>query len=278
MKTINRILLLTDFSDVAKHATSYTKLIAGKVKAEVDILHIINTPVDWSKLPLDKEKLYPEVKAEIGMSRAKLSEMVMDFSKQDIHAVESLVFNLGVENIPQHIENDKYDLIIMGSHGTKGINPFSIGSNAQSVIRKARIPVLVVKKAPDENTIKRIVMATTFDEDQRAYYKQMMNYASDLKADVDLLYINTPYNFRETEEIENMHAFFCEGYPVKSCKKHHVDAYNEERGILYFMENTDADIFAIAKMDKSKLTGLFSPSLSEAVVSHLDSAVLVFHI
>lgn len=75
-----------------------------------------------------------------------------------------------------------------------------------------------------------------------------------------------------------MHAFFCEGYPVKSCEKHHVDAYNEERGIRYFMENTDADIFAIAKMDKSKLTGLISPSLSEAVVSHLDIAILVFHI
>jgi len=278
MKTINRILLLTDFSDVADHATAYTKLIAGQVHADVDIMHIINTPVDWSKLPLEKEKLYPEVKAEIGKSRARLSEMVMDFSKNDIEAVESLVFNLGVENIPKHIDSDKYDLIIMGSHGSKGIKPFSIGSNAQSVIRKAELPVLVVKAAPAIKTIKRVVFATTFEEDQRSFYKNMLNYVSDLKSDIDLLYINTPYHFQETKEIEKMHTLFCEAYPENRCNKHHVDAYNEERGIKYFMENTDADIFAIAKTDRTKLSGLFSPSLSEAVVNHLDMAVLVFHI
>jgi len=278
MKTLKRILLLTDFSDVADHATDYAKLVAGNTKAEVDILHIINTPVDWSKLPLEKEKLYPEVKAEIGDARARLSEMVMKLSKLDIQAVESLVFNMGVEDIPRHIDNEKYDLIIMGSHGTRGIKPFRIGSNAQSVIRKADVPVLVVKASPEKESINRIVMATTFDEDQRSFYKQVTKYASDLKAEIDLLYVNTPYHFKETEEIENMQAFFCEGYPVKVCRKHHVDAYNEERGIQYFMEHTDADLFTIAKANKSKLSGLFSSSLSEAVINHFDIPVLVFHI
>lgn len=95
MKKIKKILLLTDFSEVAENATRYALSIAKQVKSEIEILHIINTPVDWVKLPLDKEKLYPETKSEIGSAKAKLSELVREFSKQGIKATESLVFNVG---------------------------------------------------------------------------------------------------------------------------------------------------------------------------------------
>ncbi|MDZ7807487.1 MAG: universal stress protein [Gracilimonas sp.] len=282
MKSKNRILLLTDFSDVWQYTrqpiTLESSLSPGQVGSDVDIMHIINTPVEWSKLPLEREKLYPEVKAEIGNARAKLSKMVMDYSREDLKAVESLVFNLGVENIPKHIDSKKYDLIIMGSHGSKGLKPFSIGSNAQSVIRNAEIPVLVVKTPPENEKIGNIVMATTLEEDQRPYYKQLLNFAAEFNADVDLLFVNTPYNFRETKEIKKMHTALCEEGAAKNCENYHVDAYNEERGIQYFMEDSDAEIFAIAKRERSKFNGLFSSSLSEAVVNHLEIAVLVFHV
>lgn len=276
MKPINRILLLTDFSAVADHATEYAALIGRQVKATIDIMHIINTPVDWTRLSIEKEKLYPEVKAEIGNARAKLSKMVMHFDKNDISAVESLVFNLGVENIPKHIDPKKYDLIIMGSHGSKGLKPFGIGSNAQSVIRNAELPVLVVKKPPKIESIQNIVMATTLEESQKLCYKHLLEFTSEFEAKIDLLFINTPYNFKETQEIEKKIALLKEQGDPKNGKNYYIDALNEERGIQYFMENSEADIFAIAKRDRSIIDSLFSSSLSEAVVNHLEKAVLVF--
>ena len=278
MKTINKILLLTDFSELANNATQYTFRIATKTKSEVEILHIINTPIDWVKLPLDKEKLYPEIKSEIGNAKAKLSALQMKFSKEGVKAIESLVFNVGVENIPQYITQDKYDLIIMGSHGSKGIKEFAIGSNAQKVIHTSEVPVLVVKNPPQNENFNRMVMTSTFEENQSPYFKRMFKYATDLAVDIDLLYVNTPYNFKETEEIEKMFTLFCKDCSKKNCSKYHVDALNEERGIQFFMSNSDADLMTIATEKKSILSSLFSPSLSEAIVNHLDIPVLVFHL
>ena len=59
MKTISNILLLTDFSEVSENAIAYALFIAQKTNAEIEIMHIFNTPIDWVKLPLDKEKMYP---------------------------------------------------------------------------------------------------------------------------------------------------------------------------------------------------------------------------
>lgn len=278
MKTINKILLLTDFSEVSNNTTHYALNIAKQVKSEIEILHIINTPVDWVKLPLEKEKLYPETKAEIGSARAKLSALVREFSNQGTKATESLVFNVGVENIPQYITEEKYDLIIMGSHGSKGIKEFAIGSNAQKVIRTSHVPVLIVKTPPKRESFDRIVMASTFEENQKPYFKKLFDYASDLGADIDFLYINTPYHFKETEEIEKMLTLFCEDCTKKNCSKHHINALNEERGVQYFMNTSNADFLAIATKGKSSFPRLFSVSLTESIINHLNIPVLVFRL
>lgn len=278
MKSINKILLLTDFSEVSNYATQYALNIAKQAKSDVQIVHIINTPVDWVKLPLDKEKLYPEIKAEIGSAKSKLSALVSDFSNQGIKATESLVFNEGVEDIPRYIDEERYDLIVMGSHGSKGIKEFVIGSNAQKVIRNAHVPVLIVKTPPKSESISHMVMASTFEEDQKPFFKKVFNYASDLGADIDLLYINTPYHFKETEEIEKMLTLFCEDCTKKNCGKYHINALNEERGIQYFMNHSNADLLAIATKGKSSITQLFSASLTEAIINHLEIPVLTFHL
>ena len=198
------------------------------------------------------------------------------FLNKGITATESLVFNVGVENIPQYISEEKFDLIIMGSHGSKGIKEFTIGSNAQKVLRNSSVPVLIVKNHPKSEAFSRIVMASTFEENQKPYFKSLLNYASDLGADIDLLYINTPYHFKETEEIEKMLTLFCEDCTKKNCGKHHINAFNEERGIQFFMNNSNADLFAMATKGKSPLSQLFSASLTEAIVNHLKIPVLVF--
>lgn len=278
MKTINKILLLTDFSDVANNAVEYALQIAKKVKAEIEILHLISTPVDWVKLTLEKEKIFPETKAEIGIAKSKLTELLKKFTDQGIKATKTIIYDVGTQNISQFIKEDKYDLIVMGSHGYKGIIDFAVGSNVTNVIRNTKIPVLVVKAPLKRALFRRIVMSSTFEEKQKAYFEHIRGYASDLEAKIDLLYINTPYHFKETKEIDGMLSQFDNDCPHNMCHKHHVDSFNEERGIQFFMDKIDADLFAMATERKSKLSHFFSFSLTEAVIHHLQIPVLIFHV
>jgi nucleotide-binding universal stress UspA family protein len=278
MAAIKKLLLLTDFSEISDYATQHALQIAKQTGADVTFLHVINTPVDWVKLPLEHEQYYPENKAQIGLAKANLSALGMIFSKEHIKTTETLVYNVGAENIPKYINGKDYDLVIMGSHGASGFREVALGSNAQKVVRHTKVPTLIVKTAPKPDGFKRMVMASDFETDNKAIHKKLFEFCELFESQLDLLYVNTPYRFKETEDIEAQLHAFCEPYGAKKCGRYHVDALNEERGVAYFMKQSNADILSIATTGKSGLAQLFSPSVTEAVINHLDVPTLVFHI
>ncbi|MEX0997373.1 MAG: universal stress protein [Flavobacteriaceae bacterium] len=277
MRPIDKILLLTDFSEVSENAKEYALLIAKKANAEVKIMHIINTPIDWIKISLEEEKLYPETKMEIIEAKNNINELLIEFKNKGVTATQSIVFNVGVENIPQYIESESIELVIMGSHGVNGIKEYTLGSNAQKVLRKSTFPILIVKNKPKKSELSSIVFASTFDENQFEPFQKIRSFSDILDTELHLLYINTPNNFKETKDIEIMLHSFCESCEKKACKKHTYNAFNEERGIKEFMKNKPIDIFAIATEGRSSFAQLFSPSLTEAIANHLDMPVLSMH-
>lgn len=72
---MKNILVPTDFSDCARAAEEYALDIAKKANAETHFLHLLMTPTDWKKLPLEKEKNYPETKAKIGHADNELKKL-----------------------------------------------------------------------------------------------------------------------------------------------------------------------------------------------------------
>ncbi len=277
MQKIAKILLLTDFSEVSENATWYALKIAEITKAAVNILHVVNTPVDWNTISIEKEKLYPETREEISDVKIKLNTIARRFEDKGIITHPLLVYNLGAENIAEYIKFDEIDLIVMGSHGTKGIMDFSLGSNTQKIIRNVSKPILVVKNAAGREDIGKIVFASSFGEKQKNAFKNVLGLSELISAQLNLLYVNTPYSFKETQEIDMLFSNFCEDEGKNSCKKHTINANNEIRGIKYFTEKKEVDIFSIATGTKSGLAQFFIPSLTETLINHLEVPVLSIH-
>lgn len=272
MNTGSKILLLTDFSEVAGHAASYAKLIAPKINGQVEVMHILQTPVNWIKLPKDREQFYPETKKEIANANAKISEMVHSFEISGIKAAACLIYSFGPENVFSHVQNSKADLVIMGSRGMGVSRSFMLGSNALKVLRNVKTPTLIVQKASEKTAIKKIAFLTTLETDQELVYARIKDFASLMGAEIDLIFINTPYNFFENEETDRKFVKFAES----SVKVNRVliNANNMERGILFYSENYQPDLLVLAKSDKPGLVKLFSPSLTENLVQEHDFPVL----
>lgn len=152
-----------------------------------------------------------------------------------------------------------------------------MGSNAQKVLRKSTFPILIVKNKPKKSELSTIAFASTFDENQFEPFQKIRSFSDILDTELHLLYINTPNNFKETKDIEILLHSFCESCEKKGCKKHTYNAFNEERGIKEFMKDKPIDIFAIATEGRSSFAQLFSPSLTETIVNHLDMPVLSIH-
>ncbi|MDO8968029.1 MAG: universal stress protein [Algoriphagus sp.] len=274
MKIGAKVLLLTDFSQISGYATDYALEIASKLKAKVEILHILNTPVDWVKLAKEKEQYYPETLRAIASAKSKLNSVVEEFQRAGVSTMSSLVFNFGPENVHDHVQKAGSDLVIMGSSGLQGSKSFRvIGSNAQRVLRNVKVPVLVVKKGNGKPEIKTIAFATTLLENQKKSFLILKEFAALLGAKIKLVFINTPYNFVETEEFEKRLEKF--GNPEDVTL---INALDLELGIIFLEKKNRPDVIVTAKTEKFGVTRIIDPSFTENLVRLYDLPVLSFHI
>jgi nucleotide-binding universal stress UspA family protein len=270
---MKNILVPTDFSDCARTAEDIGLDIAKKANAEIHFIHLLTTPIDWTKISLEKEKLFPEIKAKIGFARNELSKLKIRAEKLGLKAKDFLVFNNEGNEIYEHIKHHKHDFIVMGSRGTKGIREI-IGSNTQKVVRYSLAPVLIVKQNPKIFKVKEIVFASTFDNDTYKPFLKIREFANLMNARLHLLYVNTPYHFKETDEIERNILAILKKYPVKTFTINIYNAFNEERGIQNFVEIVKADVIALATHGRTGLMKMVAPSITENIAIHFDLPVL----
>lgn len=275
---MKNILVPTDFSECAKVAEDVGLEIAKTANAEIHFLHIQSTPVNWVKLSLEKEDLYPDTKAEIGHAKSKLNELVRRAEKLGLKAKQFLTFDKGREEIDQHIRHHQHDFIVMGSHGSSGLKEL-IGTNTQRVVRNSLVPVLVVKDKPKTSGFKQVVFASNFEEDVHIPFHKVVEFADLMKADTHLLYVNMPFNFKESDEIAaDMLGFMKKCPRDRKCSMNVFNALNEERGILKFAENIKADVIALTTHGKTGFMKMLSPSITESLVNHSSVPVLSINI
>lgn len=274
---MKNILVPTDFSECARAAEDIGLEIAKKANAEIHFLHIINTPVDWVNLSLEKESLYPETKEEIGLAKYELNELVRRAEKMGLKARRFLVFNKGRIEIDQHIKHHEHDFVVMGSRGTKGFREIT-GSNTQKVVRHSPAPVLVIKKKTKKFEVKNIVFASNFEEDVHQAFHKIMEFADLMNAQIHLLYVNMPFQFKETDEAETNMNTFLEKCPRGNCSINIFNALNEERGIQKFAETIHADLIALTTHGNTGILKMISPGITESLVNHSDIPILSVNI
>lgn len=148
---VRSILVPTDFSECARHAVPFAAELARLLGARVICLHVVEPvvqPVGWTPV------------AE-PMPAAELGERLEETAARDLPAFsKSEEFaGLEVEDVTAHgepaaeivraAEERGAGLIVISSHGRTGIGRILFGSTAESVVRHARCPVLVVKSGEE---------------------------------------------------------------------------------------------------------------------------------
>jgi nucleotide-binding universal stress UspA family protein len=144
LKVIRRIVVATDFSDLAGEAVETAVAFARAVGATLDLVHVatetaypVPPPMDMLRMPFD----LPSVVAEAS-SRLQIEE---DRVRAEGVACESnvLVGRPDTE-IVEHADRTRADLVILGTHGRSGLSHALLGSVAERVVQHARCPVLTV--------------------------------------------------------------------------------------------------------------------------------------
>jgi nucleotide-binding universal stress UspA family protein len=137
-----RIAVATDFSESSEQALEYALLIAEKFGSELTLVHSWEVP-DYSYaagLYLPVDVIAPIERAAV----ARLEEATSTLKVRFPTAKSMLRAGVPWEELLAAATELNADLIVMGTHGRRGLERALLGSVAEKVVRMSRIPVLTV--------------------------------------------------------------------------------------------------------------------------------------
>lgn len=150
MINLRRILVPTDFSESANHALAYGISFAREYKAELVLLHVIETlSVGYAS------DLFPvpmaEVLEEIGSyARGELEKLVAQAAERGVTARQVVVQGKPAAEVIRCAKEQSIDMIVLGTHGRGVLDHALFGSTTERVVRKAPCPVLTCRVAEHE--------------------------------------------------------------------------------------------------------------------------------
>ena len=149
MLTIQRILVATDFTETSDRALDFAIELAGKFEATITVVHAYQIPAmgfaDGGYIA------GAEVAAQLAIAGQNRLDAVIDNRKASGIPMQGILRD-GVpwEEVNAVAKEVNANLIVIGTHGRRGLARALLGSVAENVIRTSSTPVLVIHGPRDD--------------------------------------------------------------------------------------------------------------------------------
>ena len=274
---MKNILVPCDFSKPSVNAFRFALDMALKSKGLVQLLHVIELPAIHDPIIMPvisfEKDFMKDLKDKTAQEFAKL---IAKYKPSGVSVKADVAFGSPFRLINEFIKKRRIDIVVMGSHGASGVREYLIGSNAEKVVRRSPVPVLVLKdyfKGP----IKDIIFPNTLEtEKQQKLIIAVQKLQEFFKAKVHILYVNTPTNFTADNITMARLKEFARQF---SFRNYTLNVYNypfEETGILQFTKSIKGDLIAMRTHGRKGLAHFLNGSLAEDVVNHADRPIWTF--
>jgi len=140
---IDHVLIPTDFSDTAAAAAEYGCELAARLGARVTLLNVFSPGI--VALP---DAVYAPTEDELEMlahaARSHLASLAFGLARAGLHIDVAAVEGVPSEAIAEWAATHDVAMIVIGTHGRRGLSHALLGSVAERVVRTAKCPVLTV--------------------------------------------------------------------------------------------------------------------------------------
>lgn len=277
MIQLDRILCPTDGSDVAEQARRHALFLADAFDAEVHVVHVeeretqLADVIDVTEADVLEDLHLPPVpnEASVAVPRVKQRTVAHPSAAGGIRA---------------YAEEQGVDLIVMGTHGRRGVERLVMGSVAQEVVRRAAQPVLTVgANGPRPTALpdRDVLVPVDFSSHQNRLLAHARGIAAVYGMGLVLLHVVERYRVPDAygmdvggvdgeplvERAEVILANMVEELRGEGTTvSHTVRSGHPAAGILDAADDFDAGLLAIASHGRSGLERMLMGSVSERVV------------
>jgi nucleotide-binding universal stress UspA family protein len=274
---MNKILVPVDFSELSKYALNLANQIALGAKAELHVLNIV--PVEKSAL-FDKEGNLSDSNDFDVSYYNKIKESNIKKMEEFVEGITyaSTMVKIGdiEETILKTESSMNFDLIVMGTHGSVGMDELISGSISDKIIRLANASVITMKCQRDAKEFKKVILASDFARAEKDNIDQLRTIIKVLNAELHLLKVNTTWNKENFEEVEKRMKAYCEVNDLSPSGCHIIEADSVEAGITRFMGEQEIEFVAIGSKGRMGISAFFNGCVSADLVNHLYAPVFTF--
>lgn len=269
---MKEIIVAVDFSEASINSVEHALTIAKKTKADIHMIWVNKASGSSSVVLKKSEEAIADAK-EVFDGMVEKYQKELPKSKIDYAIRNGKVY----KEIAAEADERKSDLIIIGTHGTSGFDPFWLGSNANKMVSMSPCPIITIRLGINvDRPLTRIVIPidSTLESRQKvAFTSKLAKY---FDAEVHLLGLYTSgvkvIQRRVNEYVEQVGKYFDESgikYVVESIRTDNIT-----RDTIAYAEKIDANLIAImTEQEKSTANILLGP-YAQQMVNHSPIPVL----
>ena len=266
MKTI---IIPTDFSSAADNAMHYGAQLAQGLQAQILLLHVYMVPITMNDMPVlmvTAEELRGG--AEEGLTRCKT-----ELEKGYPGLVVKTESRLGdvVDELKELCDHLNPQLVVMGTHGSSGLERMLFGSNAISAIKNSKHPVMVIPAHYPYKPIQTIVLAADLNAANESTRFRLQHTLQLLKGQLHIVHVNTG------DEKENIQPALVQQLQPFAPVYSTVENKDVSQGLQQYIQQTGADLLVVLPHQHSMLDSFFLKLHTKDIVRHAQVPVLSLH-
>ncbi|MCB1056299.1 MAG: universal stress protein [Acidobacteria bacterium] len=196
MRKIQKILFPTDFSRCADQALDHAIFLARRFGAQLHILHAVVLHGDDPASPVyhfpDPEEMYRLAEESAG---ARLETLPGDRA-EGVDVVRRQRRGIAPATvILEYAAEIEADLIVLGTHGRRGLGRLVLGSVAEEIVRLAECPVLTLREQEEPRPVEeleKILVPVDFSEPSERAVEAAADLAEAYDSKLELLHVVQP--------------------------------------------------------------------------------------
>jgi nucleotide-binding universal stress UspA family protein len=144
MREFKKILFPVDLSESSVKIVPYVRMVMSKFDSQVHLLFVARAFDYFTGIYVPHPSIAQFEKEIIAGAEKRLYEFTEEYFGNFQHTKTTVVAGDASEEIIHYIEANAIDLVVMGTHGRKGLDKVLFGSVAERVLKTSPVPVLVV--------------------------------------------------------------------------------------------------------------------------------------
>jgi universal stress protein E len=292
-----RILVATDFSPHSETALKQAIWLARKSRAQIVLTHVLpdlrkallsaSPNAQFDVFVGEGEQFQNEIRKE---SDAHMRTLIANSNAEDLDIRCETLLGEPYISIIHAVQQEKYDLVMVGTKGQSAWEKLFLGSTAKRLIRCCPVPVWTVK-AEHDSAPKVVLAATDFSDVGRSAVQLACQIARQADSEFHLLHVIDSTDIPEgaiermnpggamrgaiNEVAANRLTEFIKSLDIAPVKVHsHLTWGIPSQGVARLAEHLEVDLLVLGTVGRSGIKGVLLGNTAEKVLDTCNCSIL----